>query len=164
MILCGFLLLLGVAMIIFTLVYMQKNFELLPGLAVLFGAALLVVSMAYTIKANSVPDMESPVLIIDKKGFYDRRLSTQPVPWEYLQWRFYRVKGNPSISLDIKEGFESRYIPEPGLLDKFSYVMAKLLGFPKYSVDLMSLATPAAEIVKECEKYKKRLSRRNNNQ
>ena len=79
MILCGALLVLGGALIVFTLVYSLINFELLPMLAILFGASFLVMSMAYTIKANRVHDVDTPVLTISEKGFYDSRLFKKPI-------------------------------------------------------------------------------------
>ncbi len=127
--------------------------ELFTGLFIIATGAFLLLAMMHTLKSVKFGNWDEPVIEITVNGFWDRRVFVRPVPWAKLDWRFYTVKGNPSIGIHIN-GRDEDYVPSPDFVDKFAYKMAAMLGFYKYHIDLMSLKTKAEDIRLECEKYK----------
>lgn len=152
MIVVGALAIFAVVGIILSLIFMYQ--EPFTAIIVIIALAFLLFAMLYTIKISFVRDKDEPVLIISEDGVFDKRILKAVVPWNNLEWRYVVVKGNPSICIDILD-FEYEYAQKPGFLDHISFALAKVLGFPKYNVDLLSLKTRATDIREEFEKYKK---------
>ena len=153
----GFILLLGVALLLFTifLALYHPDFEPAAFAALAFSSLFLIFAMYHTLKLNlSYKNADHPILTINQDGLYDRRVTKRAVPWDLIEWRYIVMKGNPSVSFNILRN-EFSYLHKQGLTDRLMAKLSRLFGFPKYNVDLMSLKEDPVKIKTEIEKYKK---------
>lgn len=152
----GFLLLVGVALLLFTffLVLKEPDFEPLAFIALVFASLFLILSMYHTLKINlAYDDADKAILSVTEEGFYDRRITKRTVPWDNVEWRYIVVKGNPSICFNILRN-ELSYLKKQGFTEKTVSTLSKFFGFPSHTIDLMSLAEKPSKIKAEFEKYK----------
>ena len=157
-ILIKFLAVFSIALLLFGLyLYVESAFA---SLLIVACSLFLLTAMIHTLKINNkLKSDQQPVLEITDDGVFDRRIMRKPLPWSNMQWKYFMVKGNPSIAFDVLRG-KNEYLYDLGYSDKIVNVLSRTFGIPPNTIDLLSLSTSAEEIKAEFLKYKPEKSKK----
>lgn len=132
------------------LIFLNRNADLLEQLIGLFCAGFFGLTLVTWLADLSI---RGPVLVIDRDGLWDKRMSRRPIPWTEIRDAYIRkVKYTRFINLDLVD--PKPYLPSPlsfrGLLARLNPMM----GYSAMTIATLPLTGSAQEVLSTIEGYR----------
>lgn len=98
-----------------------------------------------------------PLIEMTQETFWDRRISSGPIPWSGIEWRAVYAK-NGSIQMNVAPEYEHLMLKSFG--DGLSAKYCEMLGFPRYTVSPIATGHTTQQLEEICTRFKAPMPKR----